>query len=141
MMEQGGQTQLRIENKLAEIASVMAAFDGFAMEHGLPPAIVSRFKLFFDELLSNTIRHGYSDQENHEIEIALCCRDGRLTVTISDDGMPFDPLSAPAPKIEVALAERELRGLGIHLVRNMLQDAHYRRAEGRNIITLMENLE
>jgi len=140
-MERQGEMQLKIENRMAEIASVMTVFDGFARDHKVPPVVTNRFKLFFDELLSNIIQHGYTDRERHEIDITMHRDDERLTVTITDDGIPFDPLSAPVPETGVPLEERELRGLGIHLVRNMVQDAHYRRAEGRNIITLMQNLE
>jgi anti-sigma regulatory factor (Ser/Thr protein kinase) len=65
----------------------------------------------------------------------------KLCVTISDDGIPFDPLSAAMPNMELPLEEREIAGLGIHLVRNLVHSAQYRRQDGRNIVTFIQELE
>ncbi len=65
----------------------------------------------------------------------------RLIVTITDDGVPFNPLSAEAPRLDAPLEEREIGGLGIHLVRNMIDDVTYNRRIGKNVMTLMNHIE
>ena len=59
----------------------------------------------------------------------------RLMVTVSDDGVAFNPLAVPPPDTTLPLEERELGGLGIHLVRNLTDEATYGRLGGRNVIT------
>ena len=65
----------------------------------------------------------------------------RLTVTITDDGVPFNPLSKKAPDIDAPLEDREIGGLGIHLVRNLIDDVTYNRRIGKNVMTLVKDLE
>ena len=65
----------------------------------------------------------------------------RLTMTIADDGVPFDPLGAEAPDVDAPLEEREIGGLGIHLVRNLVDDASYHRRIDRNVMTLVKDIE
>ena len=65
----------------------------------------------------------------------------RLTVTITDDGVPFNPLNAKPPDIDAPLEERQIGGLGIHLARSLIDDATYQRRIGKNAITLMKHLE
>jgi len=57
------------------------------------------------------------------------------------DGVPFNPLSEKAPDIDAPLEEREIGGLGIHLVRNLIDDVTYHRRIGKNVMTLTQHLE
>ena len=141
MRAQNNDQHISIGNDLAEIAKVMTAFESFATNCAVPEAVANRFNDVFDEMLSNIIYYGYRDDVPHEITIAFNRQDDRLSVIISDDGIAFDPFAATTPNTELPLAEREIGGLGIHLVRNMMHEVHYRRDDGRNIITLVQNLE
>ncbi len=62
-------------------------------------------------------------------------------MTIADDGVPFNPLGAEAPDIDASLEEREIGGLGIHLVRSLMDDVSYQRRIGKNVMTLVKHLE
>lgn len=141
MTEPQAEQQIVIENDLTEIATVTGAFESFAASCGLPPNVVNRFSLIFDEMLSNIIFYGFPDRGRHEITIAMRRHGAKLCVTITDDGIPFDPLSAAMPNMELPLEEREIAGLGIHLVRNLVHSAQYRRQDGRNIVTFIQELE
>jgi anti-sigma regulatory factor (Ser/Thr protein kinase) len=65
----------------------------------------------------------------------------RLIVTITDDGAPFNPLSLATPRTDQALEDREIGGMGIHLVRNLIDDVTYHRRIDRNVLTLMSHLQ
>ena len=65
----------------------------------------------------------------------------RLTVTITDDGVPFNPLSVERPDTDLSLEDREFGGMGIHLVRNLVDDVSYQRRIGKNVMTMMQILE
>jgi len=84
----------------------------------------------------------YRDNREHNIEVRMAALVGkRLTVTITDDGVPFNPLSVEAPDTDLSLEDREVGGLGIHLVRNLVDDVSYHRRIGKNVLTLMSHLQ
>ena len=61
-------------------------------------------------------------------------------VTITDDGIPFDPFSVKTPDTDLSIDEREIGGLGIHLVRNMMDKVSYQRKDNKNIVNLIKVL-
>jgi len=100
-----------------------------------------KLKLIFDELLNNVISYAYRDDAEHDIETRVELTGKRLTVTISDDGVPFNPLSLATPDTNLSLEEREIGGLGIHLVRNLVDDVSYQRRIDKNVMTMTMHLE
>ncbi len=133
--------RVTIKNRLPEIAAVNEAFEAFAKEFGIPATTVMKFNIIFDDLLNNIVTYGYRDDEEHDIEVRMDLTGDRLTVTITDDGVPFNPLNAKPPDIDAPLEERQIGGLGIHLARSLIDDATYQRRIGKNAITLMKHLE
>jgi len=87
------------------------------------------------------ISYAFPDDEAHEIEIKTELATNRLTVTISDDGIPFNPLVAGTPDTSLPLDKRALGGLGIHLIRNLVDDMSYQRRIDRNVLTLVKHIE
>jgi anti-sigma regulatory factor (Ser/Thr protein kinase) len=81
--------------------------------------------LVFNELLNNTISYAYLDEQEHEITIRVELGGDRLTITVSDDGIPFNPFQAAAPDTSLSIEERDIGRLGIHLVRNVMDDVSY----------------
>ena len=65
----------------------------------------------------------------------------RLIVTITDDGVPFNPLSVVTPRTDLALEDRVTGGMGIHLVRNLVEDVSYQRRIDKNVLTLISHLQ
>jgi Amt family ammonium transporter len=133
--------RVTIKNRMPEIATVNQTFESFAEEFGIPATIAMKFKVIFDELMNNIVTYAYSDDDEHDIEVRMELAGKRLTVTITDDGVPFNPLSEKAPDIDASLEEREIGGLGIHLVRNLIDDVTYHRRIGENVMTLTRHLE
>jgi anti-sigma regulatory factor (Ser/Thr protein kinase) len=128
-------------NDLREIARVNQEFQKFAEEHGVPVEVGRRISVLFDDLLNNVISYAFPDGEVHEIEIRTELATKRLTVTISDDGIPFNPLIASTPDTSLPLDKRALGGLGIHLIRNLVDDMSYQRRIDRNVLTLVKHIE
>jgi ammonium transporter len=132
--------QMSAKNDLSEIATINATFGGFAGEHNLPVKIRRRMGIAFDDLLNNIISYAFRDEDEHEIDIRAELAGGRLTVTISDDGIPFNPLVIKAPDTSLSLEEREIGGLGIHLVRSMVDDISYQRRIDKNVLSVVMNV-
>jgi len=128
-----------------EVGRVNAAFAEFADAQALPAAIRRSVGVALDELLSNTIRHGFAKagqaREGGEVvvEVELC--PDRLRVTLSDDGGPFNPLDLAAPDTALPVDTRQIGGLGIHLVRRLMDEVDYQRRADRNVVTLAKRLD
>lgn len=130
---------LRIETRLDELPRLDAAVEDFAQEQAWPPDIAFQVKLVLEELGVNIVNHAHDDDALHEIEIKIASAADMLTIEIADDGRPFDPLTeAPEPDLDSMIEDRPIGGLGIHLVRTMMDEARYRREEGKNRLTLVK---
>lgn len=123
------------------VRRVADGFDAFAEEEGLPPAVVSTVQVVLDELLTNTVRHGYGPGATGVIEVGFDVGGGRLEVTITDDAAPFDPLAAPPPVLTGTVEERPIGGLGVHLVRQLMDEVRYAREGGRNRVILRKRVD
>jgi anti-sigma regulatory factor (Ser/Thr protein kinase) len=96
----------------------------------------------FDELLTNIISYAYEDDTvEHQIEVGLSYRDSRLSITVADDGLPFNPFTRENPDTSLGIDEREIGGLGIFLVKKTMDETQYQRRNKRNIVTLIKNLD
>lgn len=135
-----GLVRITIKNQLPEIATVTSAMENFARSRDLPEAISWRFHLALEELLRNVISHAYPDSAEHDIEVTLDCDAAHMTATITDDGIPFNPLNIAAPNLSDALDDREVGGLGIHLARNVVDTLTYEWRDSRNVVTVVSAL-
>jgi anti-sigma regulatory factor (Ser/Thr protein kinase) len=93
-------------------------------------------KLALDEILTNIISYAYDDAKEHIIVIRLSLDQEKWTVEVEDDGRPFNPLNAPEPDTKQLLGERPIGGLGIYLVRKLIDELEYRRQNDRNILVM-----
>ena len=128
--------EIALANDLQELAGVAEKIDAFCEEREISPEIAYAVNLSIDEILTNTISYGYDDDEPHRIEIVLRRQGDSLVVAIVDDSAPFDLSETPEADVEATLEDRDVGGLGLFLVHQMMDGVEYERAEGRNIVTL-----
>ena len=126
-------------NRLEEIARVNETFNAFAGERGVPDEVRRKLNLVFDELLNNIISYAYNDDDEHYIEIVFVIGDECFVVTITDDGHPFNPLDSDDPNTELSVEDRPVGGLGLHLVRSVMDEVAYERHDKNNVVTLKKN--
>lgn len=124
----------------SEIAKINAAFAAFADAHALPTSVRRCMHVALDELLSNTTMHGFAGREGGEVTVEAVLHPDRLSVTVTDDGRPFDPLGMAAPDTTLTTQARRIGGLGIHLVRRMMDEVSYHRRADRNVVVLVKRL-
>jgi serine/threonine-protein kinase RsbW len=132
--------ELRIVNDLAALAEIAERVERFGADERLPAAVVNALNVALDEAVSNAINHGYDGGARGEIAVRLRRRPDSVLVEVEDDGRPFDPLQAPPPDLTSPLAERPIGGLGVHLIRNLMDEVAYARVDGRNILKLVKHL-
>ena len=113
----------------------------FAKSSGLPPEAIWRLEVALDEVLSNVVRHGSAAGRLGPIAVDLDIQGSRIEVVITDDAPAFNPLEVQAPEASVPLEDRPLGGLGIALVRALMDEVTYERRDGRNRLTFRKSLE
>jgi len=119
------------------IAPASAAAEAWLQRHGAGPRTVFLIQLAIEELVTNCIKYAYDDAAGHTIAIALALDGPSLTMTVVDDGRPFNPLTVPPPDLASPIEDRPIGGLGLHLVREMAAGAiAYQRLNGKNRLTL-----
>ena len=128
---------LTLETRVEELERITAAVEDLGEQDNWPPSFTFRVNLALEELGLNIINYGHDDGL-HQFEIKLVSEEETLTIEITDDGKPFDPLNdAPVPDVDMALDERDIGGLGVHLVRTMMDEMRYEREGGRNHLILV----
>jgi serine/threonine-protein kinase RsbW len=94
-------------------------------------------QLATDEAASNIIEHAYADSQSGTIEIACGMHGDALMIILHDHGKSFDPSSVAPPNLKASLSERQIGGLGIYLMRKLMDEVHYQsKPGGGNILTL-----
>jgi len=114
----------------------------FGAAHGLPMKVIFHLTLCLDELVTNIISYGYADFDEHPIDVTINYVDEVISIRIEDDSEPFNIFEAPEPELDVPLEERKrpIGGMGIHLVKNMVDEIDYKREDGKNILLLKKNI-
>ena len=131
------QLALKVENKVDELQHVYDAIEEFGRQEEWDARLAFRVQLVIEEMVINVMNYGHEDG-SHEIEITMDSEPDLLTIEITDDGKPFDPLEdAPEPDLAGSLEDRRVGGLGVYLVRTMMDDMSYRREQGKNHLVLV----
>lgn len=136
--EAEGRPTLAVElaNRNTELQRFNRLMADFGTQHEIPEETLFRIRLALDEILSNVVRHGYEDETDHVINVIVSWDGEEVTIEVQDDGKPFNPLEAPEPDTDETLEERDIGGLGIHLVRTMIDELDYRREIDTNVLIL-----
>ena len=132
------QLKLKVETNPSELERISAAVEDIGQRENWPAQFIFRINLVLEELGLNIMSYGYGEEGLHEFEITLTSEADVLRIEVTDDGRPFDPLNeAPEPDLDASVDDRQVGGLGIHLVRTMVDEMSYRREQDKNHLTLV----
>ncbi|MFZ5571453.1 MAG: ATP-binding protein [Thermodesulfobacteriota bacterium] len=126
--------------RLNELERLRRRLHGFGRRAGLPPKAVWMINLVLDELFTNIISHGCGNCGEKTVRFSLSRSGDDLAIKIEDNGIPFNPLSCEAPDVSCGLTERSIGGMGLHLVKHMMDHLHYRRCRDTNILEMKKSL-
>jgi anti-sigma regulatory factor (Ser/Thr protein kinase) len=123
--------------KLDNLEPMLDFIEQSVKEIGFDVKKSNEVRLASEEALVNVINYAYPDKHG-DIEISCTTDDKRLFLEIVDWGVPFNPLLLPEPDIKSPMEQRKIGGLGIYMVRSIMDRVDYRRDENRNILTLIK---
>lgn len=136
-----GTITILCKNDLSDVERLQHTVSQFADLHGIGKRFQHAFNLAIDEIVTNIIRHGYDTSEVRQIKVEVELRGKEVTARIEDDGREFSPVAHPPVDCSKPMEERQLGGLGIHLVRSLVTRMEYQREGGKNVLTLIKRVQ
>ncbi len=99
---------------------------------------IYNIQLAADEAASNIIEHAYEGVSNGLLELSCEVKNGSIIIIMVDHGESFDPSAIPMPDLKADLSERKIGGLGIFLMRKLMDEVHYESKSTGNILTMIK---
>ena len=125
-----------LKNDLSELETLCQHLNKFGHVTGLSEACIIDDNICLDELFTNIVSYGFTDDLEHIIKFTINVDNNVLTLNIEDEGIPFNPLEKKDPEIPADLIDVRIGGLGIHIVRKLMDDISYKRKRGKNKLTM-----
>ena len=129
-----------LTNDIAEISKLNNFIDEIGEYFSLAPDVVFNLNLVIEEAVVNVINYAYPKQEQHLIYLSAKLLDNSIVLVLTDSGKEFDPTMIPEVDITLSAEERPIGGLGIFLIRQIMNEVKYERIDGKNILTLEKKL-
>ena len=124
----------------ANLASLLDDVERFGLGKAWPVNVVAQVRLALEEVIVNVMSYGSCGQGAPHLKIDLIQEDSQLEIAVTDNGIAFDPLQVAPPKLDAALEEREIGGLGFFLVLQLMDTVSYQRDGEWNRLLLRKSL-
>lgn len=134
-------SQIILANRKEELEKLVAWLETESEKLGIPTGVTMSLNLALEEWFVNIVSYAYADANEHSVPFRLWKEGSILTIQIEDDGQPFDPTAQAAPDTTLSIEQRKIGGLGIHFIRKTVNLLGYARLDGKNILTLVKNLD
>ncbi len=131
---------LILPNDIETIPQLNEFIDAVAEEVALDMSLAMSLNLAIEEAVVNVMEYAYPDGEKGDVEIEVTVDEGWLTFIISDSGIAFDPTTKEDADTTLSAEERPIGGLGIFLVRQLMDTIEYQRTNGKNVLTLRKHI-
>jgi sigma-B regulation protein RsbU (phosphoserine phosphatase) len=133
--------EIELKNEVSELDILNDKLAQFWNEYNLDSDKMSHINLSLEEIITNIIKYGYNDSSEHTIKVVIrLCDAQKIQLEVIDDGLEFNPFEHPAPDTSKSLEQRDIGGLGIHLVRNCMDSYKYEREDNLNKIVMVKNI-
>ena len=129
-----------LANDISEITRLYEFIEEMGNDFSLSPDIVFNLNLVLEEAVVNVINYAYPKEDHQYIYLSATMKDGSIVLVLTDTGKEFDPTAAPEADITLSADERQIGGLGIFLIRQIMNEVRYERIDNKNILTLEKKL-
>jgi anti-sigma regulatory factor (Ser/Thr protein kinase) len=131
---------LILHNDIQQIPQLAEFVETIADEAGLDQGCAMNLNLALEEAVTNVIMYAYPPKTDGLVDIEAILRSNQLEFIISDSGTPFDPTAAPEADTTLGVDERQIGGLGIFLVRKIMDSVEYKREGDKNILFMTKTI-
>lgn len=132
--------KLTIENKLEQLTLLSGYVEELCEELNLGPELVFNFNLVLEEAMTNVVMYAYPEGETHTIDLTATLQGKELVFVLKDTGTPFDPTQVPDVDTSLSAEEREIGGLGIFLIKQIMDRVEYQYIDNHNVLTMAKNI-
>lgn len=129
-----------LKSKLSELDKLCEHLEAFGQSIGLSQKFIFEINLALDELFTNIISYGFSDDDEHDIKITITPENEQIVISIEDDGVAFNPVDAETPDLECTIENCKIGGLGIHIIKKLMDEVCYQRCDNKNILTMRKSI-
>ena len=129
-----------LANELSEISRLNGFIEDIGNVFSLTPDIIFNLNLVLEEAVVNVINYAYPKEEHESIYLSARMQDDSIIFVLSDTGKEFDPTQVPEADITLSAEDRPIGGLGIFLIRQIMNEVKYERIDGKNVLTLEKKL-
>tara|TARA_B100001750_G_scaffold15563_1_gene10897 strand:- start:2256 stop:2672 length:417 start_codon:yes stop_codon:yes gene_type:complete len=134
------QLSVSILNKHSEIQKIRKEFESFANENQMANDVRRNTQIALDEIISNTIEYGYEKYSGDKIKVNFLIDQTNLVIEIIDNAKIYNILERNDPDISKSIEEKPIGGLGVHLVKSLMNEVKYDCINGKNHLTLIKQL-
>ena len=131
---------LVLHNDVQQISRLAQFVDSIAADKNLDATTATNINLALEEAVTNVIMYAYPQDKQGLVDVEAKIRDDELAFIITDSGKPFDPTAAPEVDTTLGVEDRKIGGLGIFLVRKIMDNVRYDRIDGKNILSMNINI-
>ena len=129
-----------LKNDQSELERLCRNCEEIGRSIGFSDKSMFEINLALDELFTNIISYGFQDHQEHIIKISITVEGDQLQLRIEDDGVPFNPLESETPDFQCGIEDCKIGGLGIHLIKKLMDDIQYQRVADKNILVLRRKI-
>ena len=133
--------ELKLKNQIGELDKVNKFIEEIGDELGLGMELRMNLNLVMEEMVSSVIFYAYPKGVEAEIELVAECDGKELSFVLSDSGKEFDPTLKEDLNLDINPSEREIGGMGIYIVKNIMNKVSYKRLEGKNLLTMKKEIK
>ena len=135
----GNDNTLCMSNDIEELNKLEPFLNGIFEREHLDMSMLPQIDLALEEAVTNIIMYAYPEGEKGTAELTVEVADGQISATLIDSGTPFNPLQQQEANLDVSLEERKIGGLGIHLIKEIMDVVEYAYEDGRNVLKMKKN--
>jgi len=138
--------ELTVPAQIDSLEEVLEFAENIVRDLGFDAKHSNNIGIAVEEIFVNIASYAYPFNASHarqcygEVTISVSCDSGRLIIEFKDNGMPYDPLAKADPDLTLSIDEREIGGLGIFMVKKLMDDVCYRHEDGKNILTIYKDI-
>ena len=129
-----------LKSDLSELDKLCQNLEDFGEKFGLSKKLIFEINLALDELFTNIISYGFQDDKEHFVRVTLIPENDQLCLCIEDDGKPFNPIEFETPDVSCSVEECKIGGLGIHIMKKLMDEVCYERCDDKNILNLKKKI-